>query len=180
MYACVSHLLYHWHPQQTDSFILPHSMDVFHNPKHISSFLTQSWWITNRSCAWGLAGLHWWELHMQYVWRWRGDESQTVVRNRRRTQLTMQLWEPPLTIWWHLVELLVSITLFNFIYACLRKKYVYVYSPNGIWICAMDKYLQPRWKVIHQVYDGFSGWDELDWMSWWDFLNRIVHEKEFI
>lgn len=34
---------------------LPSSMGSFHNPKHISSFLTQSWRITNRSCVWGLA-----------------------------------------------------------------------------------------------------------------------------
>lgn len=94
----------------------PPSMDVFHNPKHISSFLTQSWQITNGPCAQG-----WWEHHMQCVWRWRADESQAVVRNRLSTQLTMQLWEPSLTIWWHLVELFVSIILFNFIYACLRK-----------------------------------------------------------
>lgn len=111
---------------------------------------------------------------MQCVWRWRADESQAVVRNRLRTQLTMQLWEPPLTIWWHLVELFVSIKLFNFIYACLRMRYVYVYSHNGIWICAMDKYLQPRWKVIHQLYDSFSGWGELDENTWLDFLNRVV------
>lgn len=91
-------------------------------------------------------GLRWWERerHMQRVRRRRADESQAVVRNRLRTQLTMQFCGPPLTIWWHLAELLFSISLFNFIYACLRQKYVYVYSHNGIWICAMDKYLQPR------------------------------------
>lgn len=120
----------------------------------------------------GFAGPCWWERHMQCVWRWRADGSQAVVRNRLRTQLTIQLWEPLLTIWWHLVELFVSTKLFNFIYACLRKKYVYVYSHNGIWICAMDKYLQARWKVIHQVYDSFTGWGMLDQSSWWDFLNR--------
>lgn len=51
---------------------------------------------------------------------------------------------------------------------------------NGIWICAMDKYLQSRWKVIHRVYDGFSEWDRLHWNSWWDFLNRVVYKIEFI
>lgn len=91
----------------------------------------------------------------------------------------VQLWEPLLTIWWHLVELFVSITLFKWIYFCFRKKYIYVYSPNGIWICAMDKYLQPRWKVIHQVYDGFSGCGALHLNSWWDFLN-IVSSSLFI
>lgn len=84
-----------------------------------------------------------------------------------------QLWEPPLTIWWHLDELFVSVTLFNLMYFCFGKKYIYVYSPNGIWICAMDKYLRPRWKVIHQVYDGFSGCGGLHQNSWWDFLNFV-------
>ena len=106
------------------------------------------------------------------VWRRRADESQAVVR-KQTLHITMQLWEPSLTIWWHLVELFVSIRLFNLIYACLRKKFIYVYYPNGIWICAMDKYLRPGWKAIRQDYDGFSG---CGWLHH-DFLNRMVYRN---
>lgn len=139
----------------------PPSVDVFHKAKHISSLLTHLWQITNRSNVRGFAGPRRRESQIQCIWKWRADDCQAVVINMRYTQLTMELWEPPLTIWWHLAEPFVRITLFNLIYASLRKKYVYVYFFNGIWICATDKYLQSRWRAIYQVYDGFLGWGRL-------------------
>lgn len=40
--------------------------------------------------------------------------------------------------------------------------------PNGMWVCAMDKYLQPGGKVIDQIYDGQCK------NSWWDFMKFIL------
>lgn len=40
--------------------------------------------------------------------------------------------------------------------------------PNGMWVCATDKYLQPAGKVIDQIYDGQRK------NSWWDFMKFIL------
>lgn len=73
--------------------------------KHITSFWTRSWWITNGFCVWFRGTLCFTRR------RPRGEQSQ----HREQPRAPASLSKPPLTIWWHLDELFVSVALFNLI-----------------------------------------------------------------
>lgn len=53
------------------------------------------------------------------------------------------------------------------IFAWERNIFMFT-PPNGMWVCAMDKYLQPGGKVIDQIYDGQRK------NSRWDFVKFIL------